>query len=126
MSFHQISLFASLVLFALASPGCGGSKSSAPLSDAEHAKLGPVLQKVMADPSRATPAAAQAQRDGQTVYLVLIRTSQPSALRDSGLPIGSVSGRIVTARLTLAQIREAVQLDAVEVIRLSGEAEPTG
>jgi hypothetical protein len=124
MSSSVIATYA-LALLALFAFGCGGSQGGKALSDAERAKLDPTLQRVVAGDTAAAPEAAQARRGAERVYLVLIRTAEPSALREAGLPLGSVSGTVATARLTAAEIRQAARLDAVGQIQISQTAGPT-
>jgi len=61
--------------------------------------------------------------DGSIVYHLLVRTESPEALRESGLPVSSVSGGVATARWTTEQIREAVRLSSVRRIEPAGEAQ---
>lgn len=77
---------------------------------------------------------ARAREDGTVAYGVLIRTSDPSALRSAGLPVGPVpdgeadrSGdtvHVVTARLAPSEIRRAVQLETVLSVSNPSETEP--
>lgn len=59
---------------------------------------------------------------GKKAYEVLLRTSDPEALSQSDLPLGRPSSRIVTARLTLEEIRRATQLKAVTSVSNPSEA----
>jgi len=61
---------------------------------------------------------------GQKTYGVLLRTSDPKALSETDLPLGTPSSKIVTARLTLEEIRRATQLEAVVSISNPAEARP--
>jgi len=110
----------------LLAAGCEDNQASMALTEAEKAKLGPTLQQVVAGDTTAVRESARAMRsDGTAVYLVFIRTSEADVLRRAGLPIGSVSGEMATARLSADQLRQAARLDAVKAIRISGQAAPT-
>ena len=103
--------------------GCAEQDPNTALSDTEKAKLSPVLQQVVsgnAAASEATPL----QRAGKPVFLVFIRTNDPDALQAEGLSIGSISGQVVTARLTVDQLRQATRLKSVKEIQLGGQADP--
>lgn len=63
------------------------------------------------------------REDGSTVYGVLIRTSDPAALSESDLPLGTVSSEITTGQFTVNEIRQAAQLTSVVSISNPSEAE---
>lgn len=88
---------------------------------------------------------AHPREDGTVAYGVLIRTTDPSALRSAGLPVGAVpngiapdsavpdgeaarpnsrDAQVVTARLTTGEIREAAGLEEVLSIANPSEAKP--
>ena len=62
-------------------------------------------------------------RDGETAYGVLIRTSDPEALKKSDLPFGSPSSEILTARLTIPEIKQAARLGSIVSISNPSEAQ---
>jgi hypothetical protein len=62
-------------------------------------------------------------RDGETAYGVLIRTSDPETLKESDLPFGSPSSEILTARLTIPEIKQAARLGSIVSISNPSEAQ---
>jgi hypothetical protein len=54
--------------------------------------------------------------NGKRVFLVIIKSNDPQQLQENGIPFNSVSGNIVTARLTIDQIRKAASLTSVQYI----------
>lgn len=68
---------------------------------------------------------ASERDDGTTVYSVILRSDQPAALREAGLPVNSIQGEIVTARLSIEQIRKAARLEAVRKIENPAQTGPT-
>jgi len=113
-----------VVILTLSAAACGGGDA---LTDDQMRKLAPALQKVVKgeDPP---PMAnlVTATKDGATVYAVILRVSDGTAVRDAGIPLNSVQGSVATARLTVGQIREAARLAAVDRIEPSGRTQPTG
>ncbi len=87
--------------------------------------LDPALQRLLRGEARGMDRYRTSTRDdGTTVYSVLLRSNNPEALRDAGLPLNSVQGDIVTARLSLEQLRTAARLEAVQRIENPTEASP--
>jgi len=100
--------------------------SGARLTAEQRKKLDAPLQRLVVE-GEESPALETATRgDGTTVYLVLIRTDEPAALREAGLPVNSTSGDVVTARWSAEEIRTAARLSAVRRIEASGRAQTTG
>lgn len=117
-------LVASLGLFLLSlSTGCANSTQT--LTNPQMQKLDPALQRLVQGETRSMDQFSASERDdGTTVYSVILRSEQPEALREAGLPINSVQGSIVTARLRIAQIREAATLEAVQNIENPTQHDP--
>ncbi|PSQ96228.1 MAG: hypothetical protein BRD55_07165 [Bacteroidetes bacterium SW_9_63_38] len=128
-----------LVLFVLAvsilslCPACSGtsdrsgttssSASTLDLSESERQKLDHALTLLLTEgPENPFFDYQTRQRDGETTYGVLIRTSDPEALRETALPLGSPSSNILTAHLTISEIQQAAQIDAVVSISNPTEA----
>lgn len=118
----SVSMMGWVVVFmCCAAAGCGGSQGA--LTDAEWAKLDPTLRGVFDDDAPRSDVAIE-QGDGTVVYPVVVRTDAPDALREAGLPLGTVLDRVVTARWTREQLRTALRLD--EVVKVSSSrTEPT-
>ncbi|HHP7238808.1 hypothetical protein, partial [Longibacter sp.] len=54
---------------------------------------------------------------GVVRYPAIIRTSDPEALQRAGIPVNSVMGSIVTARLTAEEIRTAAGIASIRRIQ---------
>lgn len=88
-------------------------------------RIGPTLQRLMRGDRRVERRVEPVgQRDGAPVYSVTIECDRPSALRAAGLPLTSVQGDVITARLTLDQIRVAATVEAVQIIRADTPVRP--
>lgn len=64
------------------------------------------------------------ERDGEKIYSVLIRSQNPEALREAGIPLNSVVGETITARLTIEEILTAASTDGVDSIRTDKQLDP--
>lgn len=67
---------------------------------------------------------ATTRDDGSVAYDVFVRTDDPEALTKAGLPINTVSGKIISARWTVEEIRLAARQESVHVIEAGGKSEP--
>lgn len=88
-------------------------------------RIGPTLRRLMRGDRRVQRRVEPVgQRDGEPVYSVTIECDRPSALREAGLPLTSVQGDVITARLTLDQVRVAAAVAAVQIIRADTPVRP--
>jgi hypothetical protein len=124
LSSSQLDLGAWGMLLIIVATGCGGSSQS--LTDSQLQKLDPALQRLVQGESHGMDRYSTSKReDGKTAYSVILRSNEPEALRKAGLPLNSVQGDIITARLTIAQIRKAARLEAVRKIENPTQTRPT-
>lgn len=110
-----------LLLAAVVSIHC---HSSSELSQSEQQKLDPALQRLIAGEPLPIDRYATSSRGDTTVYSVLITTNDVEQLRAADLPVGSVTGDVVTARLTVDEIRRATSLSSVRSIENPSRAQP--
>lgn len=104
--------------------GCASSETA--LTSAQRQKLDPALQRLLRGGARSIDRYETHERtDGATVYSVILRSDRPEALRDAGLPLNSVRDDIITARLTINQLKEAARLEAVRSIENPKQTYPT-
>lgn len=118
-----------------------GSLSEDSLSGEDRKKLDHALRLLLREGPENPFFSYQAHRreDGTVAYGVLIRTTDPSALRPAGLPVGAApdvavpdgrgqpdsnAAQVVTTRLTTGEIRLASRLEAVVSISNPSEAKP--
>ena len=95
------------------------------LSPAEKEKLDPALQQLILDDS--TPEknySVTLTKDGQKLYGVIISCVNPDDLEKAGIVPNTISGEIVTARITVAEMRKAVQIETVKSIKNSSKSFP--
>jgi hypothetical protein len=112
-----------LAVSGLAIVSCSGNDR---LTKKEREKISPKLRPVVVDGERGSNLQTTTRGDGAVAYHLLVRTDDPEALRKADLSIGSVSGKVVTARWTVEEIRRAAQLEEVRLIEPAGEAGTTG
>jgi hypothetical protein len=110
-----------LVLCGLLALQCGHGKS---LSREEMAKLDPGLQQLFAaQPPADAPYDVTVRSNGVKEYGVVIRSSSPQALRDAGIQVGSVFGDVVTARVSVDELRHVVSLPSVRAVEQGARSE---
>lgn len=110
------------VMIALSLSGCWGSEPA--LTTHQLQKLDPALRTLLEEDRSEHDLPSSTRPDGTVVYSVFLRTSDVDAVRNAQIPINSTSGDILTARLSIDQIRRAARVEAVTSIRSSGAATP--
>ena len=111
-----------LFLFSTGLGGCSNSQHA--LTEPQMQKLDPALQRLVRGESRGMDRYSTFERDEVTVYSVILRSNNPEALRKADLPLNSVQGDVITARLSITQLRTAARLDAVRRIENPTETTP--
>ena len=110
-----------LVALSVAVAGCG---SSSKLTEDELQKLDANLRLLVQGKTPEGDLSSTVRSDGTTVYSVFIRATNPSRVREARIPINSTSGNVLTARLSVDEIRRAARLETVTRIESSGQAKP--
>lgn len=64
------------------------------------------------------------RENGEKAYSVIITASDQDALRKADIQIDSVFGKLVTARVTLAELHKLLAIDGVEYIQNSAKNYP--
>jgi hypothetical protein len=120
MRFLMIVLFLSIPFFLLTE-----CSSTTRLTSAEKSKLDPSLQKLLetgeGDPDHYD---VHTRSDGTRVYGVIIRSQNVDALRKAGIKIGSIFGDVVTAQITVKEIRKIADIPSVRSISNSSKNYP--
>jgi hypothetical protein len=115
-----------LPIVILLSVSGGGQKGNGGGLDAEvRKKLDPLALRIAQGhdpPERLIEVRTDAE--GVSRYGVIVHTDDPDALRERSFAVGSVTGSLVTARLTREQIIEAARLPSVRYIEASTMMEP--
>jgi hypothetical protein len=98
------------------------------LTQTQQNRLGPSLQRFLTGDSMATGniVAEGEQRNGEKVFAVIIRSDDADALRDAGIPLNSVAGSIITARLTADEILRVSSMPSVRSVQSDREVDQTG
>ena len=114
---------------------CGQGTS---LTREEMAKLDPGLQQLFAQPLPVPPGRGSSTDSGQPAdasydisvrangvkeYGVIIRSSSPQDLRDAGIQVGSVFGDVITARVSVDELRRIVSLSTVRAVEQGKRSE---
>jgi hypothetical protein len=90
------------------------------LSKAEKEKLDPFLRLLVLDEEiDEDKYSIYQQEDGTILYGVLIQTTDVEEINKTGIQINSENGNIITAKLTLQDIRRLVTLKSVVFINNS-------
>ena len=91
--------------------------SSSNLSADQMAKLDAPLQGLVRGDGQLSHLLTEVQSaDGEARYAVILRVTDAAAVQSSGLPIGSTAGMIMTARLTVSEIRRAAGMAAIVAV----------
>ncbi|HXG37426.1 MAG TPA: hypothetical protein VNL36_01505 [Bacteroidota bacterium] len=96
-------------------------RTTAPLTDAEKAKLDPALIALLErEDTVEGDYVVSARANGEKQYAVIIRSTRPEELRAAGIPIEAVVGDVITARVTKEELRKLVSLPSVRAVTNSG------
>ncbi len=109
---------ASLICLLLAA--CSGSGA---LTEAERQKLDPQLTRLMlGEPER--DAESGTRLDGTKEYEVIIRSTNAEEVKQAGIKIGSAFGDVITARVTVAELKKILALSSVRAVQASSKNRP--
>lgn len=114
-----MSTSACTMLLAFAVFSCGGPPT---LTDQERAKLDPNLHALLTGGSVSTDRYDMTVRsDGTREYGIIIRTTSVDSLRAAGIRIQSVFGDVITARVSVDELRTIVRLPSVRAVQSGGK-----
>ncbi|HAL55044.1 MAG TPA: hypothetical protein DCP63_00850, partial [Bacteroidetes bacterium] len=95
------------------------------LTDAEKARLDPALQGLFeAGDTDSSRFDVSNRSDGSKEYGVIIRTANADEIRIAGVVVESVMGDVVTARVTLIELKKILALPSVRSIQNSAKNYP--
>ena len=99
--------------------------SSSNLSDLERSKLDPPLL-ILVESGTALESSFDSgvRSDGEKEYGVIIRSSNVEELKSAGIRIGSVFGDVITARVTVNELRKIVSLSSVRAVTAGSKNYP--
>ena len=94
-------------------------------TDREMAKLDPPLQRLVTGENVAESEYDVSDRSsGEKEYGVIIRSSNPEELKTAGIPINAVMGDVITARLTISELKKALTIPSVRALQNSSKNYP--
>lgn len=95
------------------------------LTPKEQTKLDPKLQMLLEGKNVVdTDYDMTTRTDGAKEYGVIVRGASANDVREAGIRVGSVVGEIMTARVTLSELRTLCDLKSVRSIQNSGRDYP--
>jgi hypothetical protein len=98
---------------------CGGSPT---LTDQERAKLDPYLQSLLTEGTVSADRYEMTVRpDGTREYGIIVRTTSVDSLRAAGIRVQSVFGDVVTARVSVDELRVIARLPSVRAVQNGGK-----
>lgn len=99
-----------------------GACSSMKLTDEERSKLDPPLLRLLEkQPINESDYDIHIRPDGTKVYGVIIRGTNPEHISQIGIQLNSVFGNVITARLTLVELRRVLALPSVRAVQNSSK-----
>ncbi len=88
------------------------------LTDREMAKLDPPLQRLIVGEAVVEGDFDVSNRPGgEKEYGVIIRSSNPEELKSAGIPINTVMGDVITARLTISELKKVLTIPSVRALQ---------
>ncbi len=102
--------------------GCAGTTE---LTEIERQKLDPQLTKLLRGESAADlDFDAGLRKDGSKEYGVIIRSRNVEELKQVGIQVGSAFSDVITARVTIPELRKIVSLGSVRAVQASSKNRP--
>jgi hypothetical protein len=95
------------------------------LTDTERSKLDPSLAKLVQGESvNESDYDANLRSDGAKEYSVIIRSNNVDDLKSAGIRVGSTVNDIITARVTIQELRKILGINSVRVVQNSAKSYP--
>lgn len=90
------------------------------LTQEQMGKLDPELQRIVSGEDVSDQNLdISVLPDGRKQYGVIIRSLHSDEIRSAGITVGSVFGDVITARVTVEELRELVKLPSVRAVQSS-------
>jgi len=87
------------------------------LTDQERLKLDQQLQSLFEKNPQETFLDVSRRSNGEKEYGVIIRASNAEEIRAQGVQVGSVYGDVITARITVGELRKILSLQSVRAVQ---------
>jgi hypothetical protein len=102
--------------------GCSGTKE---LTEIERQKLDPQLTMLLrGDAMAGSDLDSGIRSDGTRDYGVIIRSKAVDELKQAGIQIGSSFSDVITARVTIIELRKILSLSSVRAVQASSKNRP--
>ena len=119
--FHGVRSAAITVLL-LMFAGCSSTKE---LTETERQKLDPALMMLLSgDRISDSDYYAGTRSDGTKEFAVIIRSKNADELKNVGIQIGSAFDDVITARVTIQELRKILSLQSVRAVQASSKNRP--
>jgi hypothetical protein len=102
-----------------------GCTATAPLTEVERQKLDPLLTTLLRDEK--VPESdydTGLRKDGAREYAVIIRSKNVDEIRQAGIQVGSAFDDVITARVTIQELRKILSLSSVRAVQASTKNRP--
>ena len=102
-----------------------GCSSTTELTEVERQKLDPPLLMLLRGEAVAeSDFDASLRKDGTREYAVIIRSKNADEVKSAGIQVGSVFSDVITARVTIAELRRILSLSSVRAVQASSKNYP--
>jgi len=102
-----------------------GCSSTTELTEVERQKLDPPLLMLLRGETVAeSDFDASLRKDGTREYAVIIRSKNADEVKSAGIQVGSVFSDVITARVTIAELRKILSLSSVRAVQTSSKNYP--
>lgn len=99
-----------------------GCSSTTELTEAERQKLDPQLTMLLrGDIVAESDLDAGLRKDGTKEYGVIIRSKNVEEIKQAGIQIGSAFSDVITARVTIPELRKILSLASVRAVQSSSK-----
>jgi hypothetical protein len=116
---RPLTIIASLLLILV------GCSSTTVLTEVERQKLDPPLLMLLRGEAVAeSDFDASLRKDGTREYAVIIRSKDADEVKSVGIQVGSVFSDVITARVTIAELRRILSLSSVRAVQASSKNYP--
>ncbi len=106
----------------LALAACSGSMH---LTDLERSKLDPVLARLFeGNAVNDSDYETNFRSDGEKEYGVIIRSDNVDEIKAAGIRVGSATGDVITARVTIVELRKVLGISSVRAVQNSTRSYP--
>jgi hypothetical protein len=120
--FHELRLRALIAASILMLVACSGIRE---LTETERQKLDPQLTMLLrGDAIAESDFDLGIRKDGTREYGVIIRSKDVEGIKRAGIQVGSSFSDVITARVTIPELRKILGLESVRAVQSSSKNRP--